>query len=69
MRLRFAFGTATLCIFSACASATDGPAGQAESTDLIKGHDVDDAGNVVIAYERHPKDTAEPIRIAVRMIQ
>jgi len=24
----------------------DGPAGQAESTDLIKGHDVDDAGNV-----------------------
>jgi len=26
--------------------ALDGPAGQAEATDLIKGHDVDDAGNV-----------------------
>lgn len=29
-----------------CAGLLDGPAGQAQSTDLIKGHDVDDAGNV-----------------------
>jgi RNA polymerase sigma-70 factor (ECF subfamily) len=29
-----------------CAGLLDGPAGQAQATDLIKGHDVDDAGNV-----------------------